>query len=176
MSTPVAPHRERAGVPVGELLFAAGVASLGVYALLRAPSIQEPFATGPLGPRTLPYVVGTMLLVLGVATIVAILLGHRGEAEQSEDVDENAGTHWPTVGLLLGLFVVHAFLIVPFGWPVAGAVLFIGAAVIFGARPLWRAVVGGAVLALVVQAVFAGLLGVSLPPGPVLQGLGVFGG
>lgn len=176
MSTPASPARERAGVPVGELVFAAGVAGLGVFALVRASSIRVPIASGALGPRTLPYIVGALLLVVGVATIVGILRGERGEAEVSEDVDPDGKTNWLTVGILIALFVVHAFLIQPFGWPVAGAVLFIGAAWTFGAKPRWRAAVGGVLLALLVQIVFAGLLGVSLPPGPFLEGVAIFHG
>jgi putative tricarboxylic transport membrane protein len=167
---------ERAGVPVGELVFAAGVAGLGVFALARAGSITEPLAGGALGPRTLPYIVGTALVLCGLATLAQVLRGHRGEAEQSEDLDPNASTHWVTVGILVGLFVLHAFLIQPLGWPLAAAVLFAGAAWTLGATSPLRAAVGGLVLAFVVQVAFAGLLGVSLPAGPLLEGVGILGG
>lgn len=176
MSTPASPARERAGVPVGELVFAAGVAGLGVFALVRASSIRVPIASGALGPRTLPYIVGALLLVVGVATIIGILRGERGQAELSEDVDPDEATQWSTVGILIALFVVHALLIQPLGWPVAGAVLFTGAAWTFGARPWLRVAVGGIVLALLVQFVFAGLLGVSLPAGPLLDEVAIFRG
>lgn len=176
MSAPASPTRERAGAPVGELLFAGGVAALGVFALLETSNIREPLSGSALGPRALPYIVGTMLVVLGLATLIAVLLGHRGEPELSEDLDTEAGTHWLSVGIIIGLFVLHAFLIVPLGWPLAAAVLFTGAAVTFGARPVWRAAVGGLVLAFLAQVVFAGLLSVSLPAGPFLQGVGVLGG
>lgn len=161
--------------PVGELVFAAAVAGLGIYALVRAGSINEPLTGGPLGPRTLPYIVGALLLVLGVLNVVAVLRGHRGQPEDSEDVDPDAPTHWLTVGLLIFLFVVHAFLIVPLGWPIAAAVLFTGAAWIFGTTSKVRAAIYGIVLALLAQLAFAGLLGVSLPAG-LLAPLGVFGG
>jgi putative tricarboxylic transport membrane protein len=54
-------------------------------------------------------------------------------------------------------------------------VLFFGCAWSLGARPWWRNLVTAIVLALILQFVFAGLLGVSLPAG-FLEGFGVFGG
>lgn len=176
MSAPVTPAPGKAGAPVGELVFAAAVAGLGVFALVRASSIPEPLGTGALGPRTLPYIVGAMLVLVGLATLVEVLRGKRGEAETSEDLDPDAKTDWLTVGLLIGLLVVHTFLIDPLGWPVAGAFLFAGAAITFGAKPYWRAAAIGIVLALAVQVVFAGLLGVGLPAGPFLEGVGIFNG
>lgn len=168
--------RERTAPPVGELVFAAAVVGLGVFALARAGSITEPLAGGALGPRTLPYIVGTALVLCGLATLAQVLRGHRGEAEQSEDLDPNADTHWVTVGILVGLFVVHALLIQPLGWPIAAAVLFAGAAWALGATSPLRAAVGGILLALVIQVAFAGLLGVSLPAGPLLEGVPILRG
>jgi putative tricarboxylic transport membrane protein len=157
--------------PVGELGFAGGVVALGVFALVRAGSIDEPLTAGSMGPRTLPYLVGGALLLAGVAVAVAVLRGHRGQAEEGEDVADVDHTDWATVGMLVALLVVHIFLIVPAGWPVAATVLFAGSAVVLGARPWWRAVLIGLALSLALQAAFAGGLGVSLPAGPLLQGV-----
>ena len=107
--------------------------------------------------------------------VFQVLRGHRGSADEGEDVDLEAKTDWLTVGKLAGFVLLHAFLIVPLGWPVAAAILFFGAAWSLGARPWWRNLVTAIVLALVLQFVFGGLLGVSLPPG-FLEGFGVFGG
>lgn len=163
-------------VPVGELGFAGGVAALGVFALVRAGSINEPLTAGSMGPRVLPYMVGGALVLSGLAVVVAVLRGNRGEAEQGDDVAADERTDWVTVGLLVGLFLVHVFLIVPAGWPVAATVLFAGSAIVLGAKPWWRAVAIGLVLALSLQAAFAGGLGVSLPAGPLLEGVSFVGG
>ena len=166
---------ERA-VPVDELGFAGGVVALGVFALVRAGSINEPVTAGSMGPRVLPYLVGTALVLTGLAVVAGLLRGHRGEAEQSEDVADDDHTDWVTVGLLVGLLLAHIFLIVPAGWPIAAAVLFGGSAIVLGAKPWWRAVVIGLLLAFVLQAAFAGGLGVSLPAGPLLEGVPFLGG
>ena len=158
-------------VPVGELGFAGGVVALGLFALVRAGSINEPVTAGSVGPRMLPYLVGGALVLSGLAVVVAVLRGHHGEAEGGEDVAADEHTDWLTVGSLVALLLVHVFLIVPAGWPVAATVLFGGSAIVLGAKPWWRAVVIGLLLALVLQAAFAGGLGVSLPAGPLLEGV-----
>jgi putative tricarboxylic transport membrane protein len=158
-------------IPVGELAFAGGVVGLGVFALARAHTINQPLAASGMGPRALPYLIGAALLASGSAVLLGVLRGRLGEAEGGEDVAEDDHTDWSTVALLVALFVVHIFLIVPVGWPIAAAVLFTGCAWTFGAKPRWRAAVIGMVLALVLQLVFAGGLGVSLPPGPLLEGV-----
>ncbi|MFC7361602.1 tripartite tricarboxylate transporter TctB family protein [Nocardioides astragali] len=158
-------------VPVGELGFAGGVVALGVFALVRAGSINEPLTAGSMGPRALPYLVGGALVLSGLAVVAAVLRGHRGEAEHGEDVADDEHTDWRVVGMLVALFLVHVFLIIPAGWPVAATVLFSGSAVVLGAKPWWRAIVIGLLLALVLQASFAGGLGVSLPAGPLLEGV-----
>lgn len=163
-------------VPAGELAFAGGVVALGVFALVRAGSINEPITAGSMGPRALPYLVGGALVLSGLAVVVAVLRGHRGEAEHGEDVADDGHTDWRVVGLLVALFLVHVFLIIPAGWPVAAAVLFSGSAIVLGAKPWWRATVIGLLLALVLQASFAGGLGVSLPAGPLLEGVSFLDG
>jgi putative tricarboxylic transport membrane protein len=150
--------------------------ALGLFALVRAGSINEPLTAGSMGPRALPYMVGGALVLSGLAVLVAVLRGHRGEPEQGEDVADDGHTDWAVVGMLVGLFLVHVFLIVPAGWPIAAAVLFAGSAIVLGAKPWWRAVVIGLLLALVLQASFAGALGVSMPAGPLFEGVSFLGG
>jgi putative tricarboxylic transport membrane protein len=162
--------------PVGELVFAAAVAGLGAFALARAHTISEPVTAGSVGPRLFPYVVGAALVLSGVAVAVGVLRGRLGPAEESEDIAAGAETDWATVGALVGIVALHIVLIVPLGWPVAAAVLFTGCAWTLGARPRWRAAVIGSLLALVLQALFAGGLGVSLPAGPLLEGVGFLRG
>lgn len=176
MSTTLQERSEERTTPVGELAFAGAVVGLGVFALVRAGSINEPITAGSMGPRVLPYLVGTALVLTGLGVLVGVLRGHHGDAEQGEDVADDDHTDWITVGLLIGLLLVHIFLIVPAGWPIAAAVLFGGSAIVLGAKPWWRPIVIGALLALALQAAFAGGLGVSLPAGPLFEGVSFLGG
>lgn len=165
------------GLPIGELALAGTVVGLGAFAVIRAGSIVEPVsAAGAIGPRTMPYVVGGMLIVTGGINLVKVLRGERGVPEGGEDVDLSAGTDWKTAGLLALAVFIHAYLIDPLGWPLAGAFLFGAAAVILGARPIWRAIAIGVVMAFLIQVLFGGALDVSLPPGPLFEGVAILGG
>ncbi|GAB3163376.1 hypothetical protein GCM10027059_17620 [Myceligenerans halotolerans] len=155
----------------GELVLALATAALGVYVLAAAGGIVVPGSTNTLGPRAFPYLVGAMLLAVGAALTVLVLRGRTGQQEEGEDVDPEVRTDWLTMILLVVALVVHVFVINVIGWPFAAALLFTGAAAALGARPWWRAAVIGLVLGLVIQAVFGGVLGLSLPAGPLLEGV-----
>lgn len=163
---PAAAARSR---PVGEVVFAVAVVALGAFALVDARTINVPITAGAMGPRVMPYLVGGLLVLSGLGALATLLRGGHGEAEESEDLDPKANTDWATVGILVAIVAAHIALIRPLGWPVAAAVLFGGVAVTLGARPVWRAIALGLVVALVIQAAMAGGLGVSLPAGPLFE-------
>ena len=169
--TPVPGPAEQPRRRWGELVLALATTTLGVYVLAAAGGITVPGSTNTLGPRAFPYLVGGMLVVAGVVLVVLVLSGRAGEEEGGEDVDPTVRTDWLTVVLIVVILVVHVFAINVIGWPFAAAILFAGAAVVLGARPWWRAALAGLVLGLVVQVIFGGLLGLSLPAGPLLEGV-----
>ncbi|MEV3854619.1 tripartite tricarboxylate transporter TctB family protein [Streptomyces sp. NPDC050095] len=123
---------------------------------------------GPVGPKTVPVAVGIGLLVVAVLLAVDVLRGGRGEAEGGEDVDLSEPADWRTVLLLAGVFLATAVLIEPLGFPIAGALLFWGAAYALGSRHLPRDPLIAAALSLLTYAVFNNLLGVPLPGGPLM--------
>ncbi|MEU6975762.1 MULTISPECIES: tripartite tricarboxylate transporter TctB family protein [unclassified Streptomyces] len=156
--------REHSELGVGLILLALGVLVL-TDALTMPLDIGQ---RGPVGPRTVPLVVGTGLLVVAVLLTVDVLRGGRGEAEGGEDVDLSEPGDWRTVLLLAGVFLGFAVLIGPAGFPVAGALLFWGAAYALGSRHLHRDPLIAAALSLLTYAVFDKLLGVPLPGGPLM--------
>lgn len=155
----------------GELVLALATTALGAYVLAAAGDITVPGSTNTLGPRAFPYLVGGMLVLAGVVLVVLVLSGRAGQEEAGEDVDPEARTDWLTVVLLVATLIVHVFAINVVGWPFAAAILFAGASIVLGARPWWRAALIGLVLGLVIQVIFGGLLGLSLPAGPLLEGV-----
>ncbi|MFD3735343.1 tripartite tricarboxylate transporter TctB family protein [Streptomyces sp. NPDC058632] len=123
---------------------------------------------GPVGPRTVPVVVGAGLLAVAALLAVDVLRGGRGQAEAGEDVDLSEPADWRTVLFLTGVFLGSAVLIEPLGFPVAGALLFWGAAFSLGSRRFDRDPLIAAVVSLVAYTVFNNLLGVPLPGGPLM--------
>ncbi|MEI5099728.1 tripartite tricarboxylate transporter TctB family protein [Streptomyces sp. PmtG] len=123
---------------------------------------------GPVGPRTVPIAVGGGLLLISVLLAVDVLRGGRGKAEGGEDIDLSEPADWRTVLLLAGVFLATAVLIEPVGFPVAGALLFWGAAHALGSRAPHRDPLIAAGLSLTTYVVFNNLLGVPLPGGPLM--------
>jgi len=158
-------------VPVGELVFAALMVALGVFALVGVFAIHVPVG-GQVGPTVFPIFVAILLLGSAVAVLVGILRGQRGVPEDGEDVDQSLPTDWLTLVKIAAFLLAHLLLIVPIGWAPAAAILFGGVAWSLGAKRWWVAFGVGIALALVVQIVFGGLLGLSLPWGPALGWLG----
>ncbi|MFF3929755.1 tripartite tricarboxylate transporter TctB family protein [Streptomyces hirsutus] len=142
---------------------------LGVLVLTDALTMDVDIAQrGPVGPKTVPVVVGAGLLVVAALLAVDVVRGGRGQAETGEDVDLSEPADWRTVLLLTGVFLGSAVLIEPLGFPVAGALLFWGAAFALGSRRFDRDPLIAAVASLVAYTVFNNLLGVPLPGGPLM--------
>ncbi|WP_326573990.1 tripartite tricarboxylate transporter TctB family protein [Streptomyces sp. NBC_00481] len=156
--------RDRSELGVCVLLLA-----LGVLVLTDALTMDVDIAQrGPVGPKTVPIVVGAGLLLIAALLALDVLRGGRGEAEAGEDIDLSEPADWRTVLLLAGVFLGAAVLIEPLGFPIAGALLFWGAAYALGSRRLDRDPLIAAVISLVTYAVFNNLLGVPLPGGPLM--------
>lgn len=145
------------------------LAMLGVLVLIDAMTIDTDFTQrGPVGPKTLPIVVGVLLLVVATMLAVDVLRGGRGEAESGEDIDLAAPSDWRTVLLLAAVFLANAVLINIIGFPISGMLLFWGAAYVLGSRSLTRDPLIAAGLSLATYLVFHYLLGVHLPGGPLM--------
>lgn len=162
------------GRRIGEILFALGTIALGIYALVGAANVRIPGSVNTLGPQVFPYAVGGMLTITGVIVIVLAIRGRLGVPESGEDIDPNAPTDWIMVAKLVGIFAAHAFLIPLIGWPIAAGFLFAAAAWSLGAKRWWQAALIGLALGLVVQFLFGTVLGLSLPPGPLLDWIPFF--
>ncbi|MFD6286964.1 tripartite tricarboxylate transporter TctB family protein [Streptomyces sp. NPDC060205] len=156
--------REHSELGVCVLLLALGVLVLTDALTMDVDITQR----GPVGPKTVPIVVGIGLLVIAALLAVDVLRGGHGEAEGGEDVDLSEPADWRTVLLLAGVFLGSAVLIEPLGFPVAGALLFWGAAFALGSRRLDKDPLIAAVLSLITYVVFNNLLGVPLPGGPLM--------
>ncbi|MFF3098427.1 tripartite tricarboxylate transporter TctB family protein [Streptomyces cyaneofuscatus] len=143
--------------------------AIGALVLTDALTMSVDIAQrGPIGPRTVPFVVGSALLLVAVLLAVDVLRGGRGEAEGGEDVDLDEPADWRTVLLLSGVFLATAVLIGPLGFPIAGALLFWGSAYALGSRHHDRDPLIAAVLSLATYFLFDHLLGVPLPGGPLM--------
>jgi putative tricarboxylic transport membrane protein len=144
---------------------------IGGVVLVNAATLSTNIAQrGPVGPKAVPLVVGTLLVLVAVMLARDVLRGGRGEPEGGEDVDLTGGSDWRTVLMLAGAFLANAALIEPLGWPVSGAVLFLGSALALGSRRYVRDAVISVVLSVGTWYLFVLGLGITLPVG-ILKGI-----
>lgn len=171
---------ERRPAFLGPRLVAAALIGFAAVLIVSATGIARGGGYSVVGPATFPLAAAIGLLVLGAVfalrTSVApdMDLGTRA-------ADEEAVTHWPTLGLALAALIVYALALDGFdigplevpglGYIVATTLFLPLTARILGSRAPVRDVVVGLGIALLVYFSFTELLGVRLPDGilaPVL--------
>jgi putative tricarboxylic transport membrane protein len=154
-----------------EYLVALFLGALGVLVIVSALLLPESrIARGPVGPGTVPIVIGVMLVVVAGFLAVDVLRGGRGEPEGGEDIELTGRSDWKTVGLLAAAFVANALLIEPLGWPISGAILFWGSAFALGSRHYVRDAAIALALSFGSWYLFAFGLNTVLPVG-ILEGI-----
>jgi putative tricarboxylic transport membrane protein len=147
------------------------LAALGILVVVQALLLPESrIARGPVGPATVPIVVGALMVIVAGFLALDVSRGGRGEPEGGEDVELSGSSDWRTVLLLAAAFVANALLIESMGWWFSGAVLFWGSAFALGSRHYVRDVLLAFALSFGSFYLFALGLDVVLPPG-ILEGI-----
>ena len=157
------------GVDKAQYGMAALLVLLGAYTIFDATTLKVGFAD-PVGPRVFPYVIGAVMVLLGVLLAIATSRGDRGEPEEGEDVDLSVKPDMVTVLKLVGILVFNIATIDFLGWAITGAILFAGCAWALGSRTLVRDIVIGVVLSVGSWYFFYSGLDIPLSPG-ILDGV-----
>jgi putative tricarboxylic transport membrane protein len=157
MSAPAAKQRRPDGAA---LVIAVGLAALAavVFWQTRAMPVTAQYAR--VGPTTMPYAISGFLAVLAV--------GHAVAAFRHGLPPREADRPGPMLWIVGGL-VAQMLLLNPLGFSMATGLLFACAARGFGKGPLWLTVPLGIALSFAIWLIFAGLLNLSLPAGPLEQ-------
>lgn len=153
-----------------ELAVAIAVAVLGVVVLWQTREIRVSPMNAKIGPRVIPYVVGSGLVVVGLWYAIDVLRGNvvgNAAGEDAEDVDSDATTDWSTVVWIGVSLVAYLVLLERAGFIIASSVLFLGAAFGMGSRRFARDAVVAAVLSVAVYLLFTRGLSLRLPEGLV---------
>ena len=154
-----------------ELGIAALLGAAGALVLIDAARLVTPYSqSDPVGPKTVPIIVGALLLVSAVMLAVNVLRGGHGEAEAGEDIDLNHPSDWKTVLPLAGAFIANILLIDWAGWVISGTVLFWGSVWALGSRHYVRDGLISLALSLLTFYGFYLGLGIGLPAG-LLEGI-----
>jgi len=144
---------------------------VGAVVIADALSLNVAYShADPVGPKTLPFIVGGLLLLCAGLLSRDVLRGGHGEAEEGEDVDLSRGTDWRTILPLLAFFGLNILLIDVLGWVISGALLFWGSVWSLGSRRYLRDAVIAVLLAVLTFYGFYLGLGIKLPAG-LLEGV-----
>ncbi|WEX09746.1 tripartite tricarboxylate transporter TctB family protein [Chelativorans sp. AA-79] len=111
-----------------------------------------------VGPTTFPYIVAGALFILAIWTAIAAWRGDFPEREPQE---------LGPMAWIVGGLVAQMLLLTTAGFSIATGLLFAATARSFGRGPLWVTVPMGIVLAFGIWLIFAKLLQLSLPAGPL---------
>lgn len=155
MSAPGSKERR----PDGAALVIAGLLFLVAAVIFwqtRAMPVAGQYAK--VGPTTLPYVLSGAFVLLSIGTALSAF--RHGFPEREPD-------RLPPMLWIVGGLVLQMLLLKTAGFSVATGLLFAFAARGFGRGPLWMTIPIGIAFSLVIWLIFAGLLNLSLPGGPL---------
>lgn len=177
MSTTTTPPATEAGpgtrervVDTAQYGLAAFLVIVGGYVFYDATGLSKGFADQPVQPYAFPYVIGTVLVALGIALAVVTSRGDRPQADEGEDVDLSEKGDARTVALLAAVFVVNIALIDWLGWAITGAFVFAGSAWVLGSRTWVRDLAIG--VALSIGTFYGFYVGLHIPiPAGILDGV-----
>jgi putative tricarboxylic transport membrane protein len=112
-----------------------------------------------LGPKVMPIIVSAGLGLLAIGNGIAAFRGHLPERERLA---------WAPIVLILGgLATLIALIALGGGFMIGTAVLFATTSAAFGRKAFVTDLIIGAVLAVIIYLLFAKLLTLSLPAGPL---------
>ncbi|WP_104063139.1 tripartite tricarboxylate transporter TctB family protein [Arthrobacter sp. 4R501] len=167
-SSPTLASRLKGRSELGVALLLGAAGALVIWDATRISTTYS--QSDPVGPKTLPFIVGGLLLVCAVMLAVNVLRGGKGEAESGEDVDLSHPADWKTVVPLAGAFIANILLIDWAGWVISGTILFWGSVWALGGRNYIRdGLISVAMSLLTFYGFYLGL-GINLPAG-LLEGI-----
>ncbi|WP_165219597.1 tripartite tricarboxylate transporter TctB family protein [Affinirhizobium pseudoryzae] len=140
------------------LVIAAVLVAIAAVIFADASRLREVMGYSPVGPATVPMVIAFILVLLAVWTVFAAFRNDFPEREKQEI----SPVAWIVGGLAAQMLLLNTA-----GFSIATGVLFAATAAGFGKRRVWISLPLGIVLCLIVWLIFAGLLQLSLPAGPL---------
>jgi putative tricarboxylic transport membrane protein len=145
----------------------AAIALCAGWFLWQAAALREGPGYAAVGPRVFPAIVGVGFLVSGLALFLSGLRGARRQGTTDADAERHAPTDWPTLLAMAGLLALYLVLFRPLGFILASAGFLVAGAWALGSRAWARDLVAGALVSIPTYVVFARLLGLELPAGPL---------
>lgn len=157
MTAPSGPSPERRPDRAA-LVIAVGLAALAAVIAWDTAHLRVAASYARVGPKAFPYAVAAGLVLLSAGTAVKAWRGGFPAREH----DAPAPILWIVGGLAAQMLLLKTA-----GFSIATGVLFAATARGFGRGPLWMTVPVGIAISLVIWVLFARVLQLSLPAGPL---------
>jgi putative tricarboxylic transport membrane protein len=158
----------QAGTPRADLGVGLFVVLLGLLTLYASWAIPDSPLYAQVGAKAIPYLVGVILVALGIGLSLAALRG--GWSGELEEAMAAPPTNWRSLGLLGAGLLVQIALIDWLGFVIAATIQYVLVCSAFGSRKPLRDLAIGIVVTLGAYLAFSRLLGVNIGAG-VLEGI-----
>jgi putative tricarboxylic transport membrane protein len=143
-----------------------------VYLGMAFFTIGQPASKQILGPDAFPKAIGVLMLVLSALYAMQAFRGAHKEDETRAAIigaDDKLSSYMDvkTVGIMLGLMLVYAFIFERLGYPISTFLVFMAGVWVLDRRHLVRDTLIAALISFGLYFSFGYLLRVQLPPGPL---------
>jgi putative tricarboxylic transport membrane protein len=161
-----------AKVKKSDLVAGAIMALFSIAYLVGGLQIPQPAYKQQVGPSVFPLAVGALMLLLSVIYIIQQILGKiKEDAARAEMIgaEEKVETKadLKTMGIMLLIMFAYALLFEPLGYPITTFLTFVAGALVLDRKHMVRDTIIAFIAGFGLYAVFAYLLRVNLPPGPL---------
>lgn len=150
------------------LIMPALLVLLGIFLIYGILDMEIADDSELFGPRAFPWIVAGFCFLIAALLAIHIL---RNPELPEPLVDQHGrpyrrpASNWRAAGITIGSFVAFAVLLIPAGWIIAGAIVFWGVTIGLGSTRYVQNLLIGLAGSSIIQLVFGGLLGLTLPPG-----------
>lgn len=148
----------------GQLILSLAVVALGVAVVLGTTAIEVSPVYSRVGPRIFPFMVGSLLLVMGLL-LFREAWQRPWECEATDP--QSPGIDWKPLALIAAGLLLNVLLIGRIGFILSSTIMYAFIAKAFDVKRLWLAILIGFVLALVAYFGFATLLGLRMGDDPI---------
>ncbi len=151
---------------VGFFLFAATYLAMAFF------TIGQPASKQMLGPEAFPKAIGVLMLLLSATYMAQSFRGMSKEDKARAAIigaDEKLTGYIDvkTVGIMLGLMLIYAFIFERLGYPIATFLIFMAGVFVLDRRHLVRDAIIALLISFGLYFAFSYLLRVQLPAGPL---------
>ncbi len=171
MSTPESPAIDR---PPGfwhgrsALIMPAILVGIAIFLIVGVLRMDVPDDSGLFGPTAFPILTVVACLVVAVLLVISILRNPSlPEPARPAHLESAPATvsNWRSIAIVVGTLILFVLLLETAGWIIAAGLLFTGVSTGLGGKRYGVNALAGFALSALIQLIFVGGLGLSLPAG-----------